>query len=226
MKNNYTHISLVLDRSGSMESMRDDAIGGFNTFLKDQQAVPGTATLTLVQFDDRYEKQVDAAPLAGVKPLDATTFVPRGSTALLDAIGRTINETGARLATMPEAERPEKVLFVTLTDGMENASRVFSRSQIFDKITHQRDVYDWEFVFLAANQDAIEAGAAMGFAADASATYAGSGKGQRQAMQAVSQATAKYRSAPKSAPAPAGTPTVKRAFFDADDRAVIEEGNE
>ena len=225
MKKNYTHISMVLDRSGSMESMRTDAIGGFNTFLRDQQGVAGTATLTLVQFDDHYENQYDFAPIVSVKPLDTATFVPRGSTALLDAIGRTIDETGARLAAMPDAERPEKVLFVTLTDGMENASHIFTRTQIFAKITHQRDVYDWEFVFLAANQDAIEAGATMGFAADSSATYAATGKGQQSAMQAVSQATAKYRGAPRPAPTAEGMPAPKRKFFDEDDRAVIEEGN-
>jgi len=223
MKKDYTHISMVLDRSGSMEQMRMDAIGGFNAFLKDQQAAPGTATLTLVQFDDRYESLYDVAPIGSVKPLDTTTFVPRGSTALLDALGKAMDETGARLAALPDTERPEKVLFVTLTDGMENASRTFTRAQIFDKITHQRDKYDWEFVFLAANQDAIEAGATMGFSADSSATYAGTGKGQQAAMQAVSQATTKYRSVAK--PAPGAAPAPKRSFFDAEDRAVIEEGN-
>ncbi|MBC8140815.1 MAG: VWA domain-containing protein [Armatimonadetes bacterium] len=225
MKKDYTHITLVLDRSGSMEQMRTDAIGGFNTFLKDQQAAPGAATLTLVQFDDRYESSYSLAPIASVKPLDTTTFVPRGSTALLDALGKAIEETGARLAAMPDDERPEKVLFVTLTDGMENASRIFTRAQIFDKITHQRDVYDWEFVFLAANQDAIEAGETMGFARDSSATYAATGKGQQSAMQAVSQATTRYRMIQKIAPTPGKPPAPKPAFFDAADRAVIEEGN-
>ncbi len=220
MKADYTHITLVLDRSGSMESMRGDAIGGFNTFLKDQQAAPGLASLTLVQFDDRYEKMYEFAPLATVTPLSEQTFVPRGSTALLDAVGQAIDETGARLATFPESNRPAKVLFVTLTDGMENASHKFSRQQIFDKITHQRDVYGWDFVFLAANQDAIATGASMGFQADSSATYAATGKGQRSAMQAVSQATAKYRSASPDAPAFLRR---KQSFFDAEDRAVIEE---
>ncbi|MBC8139134.1 MAG: VWA domain-containing protein, partial [Fibrella sp.] len=115
MKTDYTHITLVLDRSGSMESMRGDAIGGFNTFLKDQQAAPGAATLTLVQFDDRYEKPYEFAPIASVAPLSERTFVPRGSTALLDAVGQAIEETGGRLASLPEHERPAKVLFVTLT---------------------------------------------------------------------------------------------------------------
>ena len=222
MKNDYTHITLVLDRSGSMESMRTDAIGGFNTFLKDQQAAPGAATLTLVQFDDRYEKPHEFAPITGVPPLDATTFVPRGSTALLDAIGTAIDETGVRLAAMPDAQRPGKVLFVTLTDGMENASHRFDNRQITAKITHQRDVYGWEFVFLAANQDAIATGASMGFAAGSSATFAGTGKGQWAALRSLSQAAGKFRARP--APAP-GMAMEAAPFFDADDRAVIEEGN-
>ncbi len=220
MKTDYTHITLVLDRSGSMESMRGDAIGGFNTFLHDQQAVPGHATLTLVQFDDRYEKPFEFTPIGSVPPLNEQTFVPRGSTALLDAIGLAIEETGGRLAALAEHDRPGKVLFVTLTDGMENASHRFSQAQIAEKISHQRDVYTWEFVFLAANQDAIATGAQMGFAAGSSATFAATGKGQRSAMQAVSQATAKYRSV--NAPAPE---LRSRTFFDEADRAVLEEGN-
>lgn len=219
MKSDYTHITLVLDRSGSMESMRGDAIGGFNTFLKDQQAAPGMATLTLVQFDDRYEKPYEFAPLDSVVALNETTFVPRGSTALLDAVGQAIDETGARLVALVEGDRPAKVLFVTLTDGMENASHTFTRQQIFEKITHQRDVYAWDFVFLAANQDAIATGATMGFTADSSATYAATGQGQRNAMQAMSQATAKYRAANPAAPA---FQRRKESFFDAEDRAVLE----
>ena len=220
MKADYTHITLVLDRSGSMESMRSDAIGGFNTFLRDQQAEPGAATLTLVQFDDQYEKLSEFTPLASVAPLNETTFVPRGSTALLDAIGQAIDETGARLATLAEADRPGKVLFVTLTDGMENASHLFSRASISDKITHQRDVYSWEFVFLAANQDAIATGETMGFTRDSSATYAASPLGHRSAMRGVSQAMSKFRSRSLGE-----NEEQKGKFFDAEDRAVIEEGN-
>ena len=136
----------------------------------------------------------------------------------MDAVGQAIDETGTGLATLPEKERPAKVLFVTLTDGMENASHQFTRPQIFAKITHQRDVYGWDFVFLAANQDAIATGATMGFTAESSATYAATGKGQRNAMQAVSLATAKYRAAEIDAPA---FQRRKQSFFDAEDRAVI-----
>lgn len=218
MNTDYTHISFVLDRSGSMSAMRADAIGGFNVFLRDQQAASGKATLTLAQFNNQYEIVHDFAPLASAAPLSEKTFVPSGGTALLDAIGRTIDGTGAKLAAMPESERPGKVLCVILTDGEENASHVFTRVQVMEKITHQRDVYDWVFVFLAANQDAIQTGQSLGIAAESSATYAASGAGQQAAMRGVSQAVRKMRaegqreySLRKSAGA-----------FDAEDRAVVE----
>jgi uncharacterized protein YegL len=162
MKENYTHISFVLDRSGSMQSMLNDAIGGFNAFLAEQQAFPGEATFTLAQFDNIYELIYPFANLQDVKPLTKETFVPRGSTALLDAIGKCIIETGKHLAATPEPARPEKVLFVILTDGEENSSREFDLHKINELITHQQDVYQWQFIFLAANQDAIASASRLG----------------------------------------------------------------
>lgn len=173
-------IAVVLDRSGSMQSIRDATIEGFNEFLQGQKAAPGEATLTLVQFDDHYEVDHDAAPLAEVSPLNTKTYVPRGSTALLDAIGRTINTLGERLAAMSEHDRPARVLFAIITDGQENASREFTRAKVFEMITHQREKYAWEFMFLAANQDAIASGRDMGidpaFAADFNANAGSSRK--------------------------------------------------
>ncbi len=161
MNNNLTEIACVIDRSGSMESIRDDAIGGFNSFLDTQKKQPGDARLTLVLFDNEYLVPENGTPLARVKPLDATTYVPRGSTALYDAIGRTINEVGARLASTPEPDRPGKVIVAILTDGQENASTEFSRETIATMISHQQKAYAWEFVFLAANQDAVTAAEAI-----------------------------------------------------------------
>src|SRR6266487_1756585 len=106
MRNDMTDITIVLDRSGSMEAIREDAVGGFNRFLRDQQAADGQARLTLVQFDHLYEPLYQGLDIRDAKALDQTTFVPRGSTALLDAIGRTIKATGDRLSAMTEAERP------------------------------------------------------------------------------------------------------------------------
>src|SRR5688572_19962196 len=102
MKSGYTDISVVLDRSGSMEAIKSDTIGGFNAFLADQQMADGEATITLAQFDDVYEVVYSAIPIAAARRLDDETFKPRNSTALLDAIGRTINDTGKRLEAMPE----------------------------------------------------------------------------------------------------------------------------
>ncbi len=156
MKENLTEIVCVLDRSGSMGSIVNDAIGGFNTFLRDQKTQEGEATITVVLFDHEYKVLHNGVNIQDVPELDHTTFVPRGSTALNDAIGKSINEVGARLARAEESERPSKVIFVILTDGGENASKEFTAEQVKEMINHQKDVYSWMFVFLAANQDAFE----------------------------------------------------------------------
>ena len=130
MKKDYTHISLVLDRSGSMDSVKADTIGSFNTFLKEQKENPKECTFTLVQFDNEYEIIHDFVSLKKSKNLTEKTFVPRGMTALYDAIGRTINSVGQKLADMSEEDRPERVIFVVLTDGEENSSKEFHRDQI------------------------------------------------------------------------------------------------
>jgi hypothetical protein len=193
MKANYTDISIVLDRSGSMQSIRRDTIGGFNAFLQEQRAVPGAAAITLVQFDDQYEPVYQAMRLSDAPELTEETFVPRGSTALLDAIGRTINETGRRLAALPEPERPGKVVFVILTDGEENASREFDIQRINELIRQQREVYKWQFVFLGANQDAIASASRIGIQAGHALTYAANQAGAPAAMAAVSRNLASYR---------------------------------
>lgn len=161
MSKDTAELICIIDRSGSMHSIRDDAIGGFNAFLKEQKALPGDARLTLVLFDDQYEVVFDGAPLREVLDLTEETYVPRGSTALLDAVGRALSAASARLSGIPEDGRPEKVIVCILTDGMENASREFTREQIFDMIS-ARKTNGWEFVFLAASQEAIQEGAAMG----------------------------------------------------------------
>jgi hypothetical protein len=166
-----TDITVVLDRSGSMASIASDVIGGLNTFIQGQAQVEGEARFTLAQFDDQYEVVHAHVPVQQVPPLTDRTYVPRGSTALLDAIGRTIIDTGARLAMLPEAERPEAVIFAVQTDGLENASREFTRQQVFEMIRHQEEKYAWQFVFLAADQDAIDEGGKMGFAAASALDY-------------------------------------------------------
>ena len=168
MRTDLTDITMVVDRSGSMESIKSDAEGGINSFIDQQKQEPGEALLTLVQFDTDYEFVHSGVP---VKQIPAFTLVPRGSTALLDAVGRAINETGARLAAMAESQRPALVVFVIVTDGAENSSREFTRDQIRTMVEHQQSAYKWQFTFLAANQDAFAAGGSMGIAQDGIAAY-------------------------------------------------------
>ena len=193
MNKNLTEIAFVLDRSGSMISCAESAITGFNQFIRDQKQAPGLARLTLVLFDDQYETPALSLPLQEVSELNANTFVPRGSTALLDAIGRTIDELGARLAGLPEAERPGCVIVPILTDGLENASNIFTHTDIQKKITHQRDVYQWQFLFLGANQDAIASAARIGIPSRMSAGFVADAFGADASMKGVSRRISSHR---------------------------------
>ena len=185
MKDNFTRIAIVLDRSGSMESCKESTVAGFNEFIRAQKEIPGEATVKLVQFDDQYETVFDK-PLKDCPELTQNTFVPRGSTALLDAQGRTIVELGQELAALPESERPSKVIVVTLTDGLENASKEYNLDKIGAMIREQRDKYNWDFVFLGANQDAIATAAAMSIPLPSAMSYSTSKAGIAATMAAVS----------------------------------------
>jgi len=169
MNTDLTDITLVVDRSGSMEHIREDAAGGVNSFIRQQAKEPGEALLTLVQFDTEYEFLHKGVPIQNVPDYD---LVPRGATALLDAVGRAINETGERLAKMAEADRPGLVIFVVTTDGHENSSKEFDKSQIKTMIERQQNDYDWHFTFLGASQDAFSEARSMGIAAAGAANYA------------------------------------------------------
>ena len=177
MNKNYTEIAFILDRSGSMESCREAAMNGFNLFLHKQQQTEGLAKLTLVLFDDEYLVPINALPVAEVIALNHDTYLPRGSTALLDAIGRTIDDLGARLAAMPEKDRPGQVIVTILTDGLENSSQTYTWQQIARAIKQQTEQYRWTFLFLGANQDAIATAAQMNIAAANAATYVADGAG-------------------------------------------------
>ncbi|MDR3799159.1 MAG: VWA domain-containing protein, partial [Terracidiphilus sp.] len=185
MRDNFTRIAIVLDRSGSMESCKESTVAGFNEFIRTQREIPGEATVKLVQFDDQYETVFDK-PLKECPELTQNTFVPRGSTALLDAQGRTIVEMGQELVALPESERPSKVIVVTLTDGMENASKQYNLDKIGEMIREQRDKYSWDFVFLGANQDAIATAAAMSIPLPSAMSYSTSKAGVAATMAAVS----------------------------------------
>lgn len=167
MKSGYTHITLVCDRSGSMQAVRDDAEGAVRQFIADQKNVPGEATLYFVDFDashgqgDHWYRTVHDGDLASCPDYVLT---PRGSTALLDAIGAAIVKTGERLADLPEQARPEHVVFVVQTDGQENSSREWKLEQIREAIKRQTDDYHWQFLFLGMGPDTFAQGHDMGFA--------------------------------------------------------------
>jgi hypothetical protein len=171
-KTNFVEIVVALDRSGSMSSVRNDTIGGFNTFVSDQRReAKGDVKLTLVQFDDQYEINYNGMPIQDVPPLTEATYIPRGMTALLDAVGKTISTVGDRLAKTPENERPSLVIFVILTDGQENQSKEFKLDQIKTMITHQTEKYNWQFLFLGADQNSFQA-ESMGFSKSNTYNYA------------------------------------------------------
>jgi len=194
MRNDLTDLTVVLDRSGSMASCKDDAEGGLNEFIKNQKAHPGDCLFSLVQFDTEYEFVHRAVP---IKSVPRCTLMPRGSTALLDAVGRAIIETGERLRATDEAQRPGLAVFVIVTDGQENSSHEFTKQKIKDMIEHQTTHYKWQFTFLGANQDAFAEAAAMGIPAAGTANYRQTARAFRGAGTNVArmrQATAKGES--------------------------------
>ena len=162
MKKDYTHICIVLDASGSMECIENDIKGSFNTFLNKQREEQGKTVFDLFQFSDEVERLVKSADLALFKDDLMAKYTCSGCTALNDAVCIAIDTMGKEFAEMPETERPENVLCVIITDGQENASKEFSTADVKKRIEHQQNVYQWEFLFLAANQDAFESGSALG----------------------------------------------------------------
>ncbi len=161
-------ITLVVDRSGSMDAIRADAEGGVNSLIAEQAQQPGEALLTLIQFDTEYECVHSGVSLDAIPKYELR---PRGCTALLDAVGRGINETSEKLSSLNEADRPGLIIFVIVTDGMENSSHEFTKSQIKDMIERQQREYNWHFTFLGANQDAFAEAGAMGIHAEGTAEY-------------------------------------------------------
>lgn len=188
-----TEIVYILDRSGSMSTVWSDAFNGLNEYIKAQKEVPGECTFSLVLFDYEYIVPIDAQDLQEVHPVSDIIAYPRGSTALLDALGKTINTVGARLAGMPEQERPEKVIVVTMTDGYENASREYTVEQVARMVKHQEEKYAWEFIFMGAGVDAIAAGRGLGMKVENTANFAKTKRGFDDASNYASLNTTNYR---------------------------------
>jgi hypothetical protein len=209
-----THLYFLLDRSGSMQSIKSDIEGGFAAFIEEQRKAPGECRVTLAQFDDQYDVVYSGRSLADVPPLD---LQPRNMTALLDAMGRLITSAGAELAALPDSERPGTVIVAIMTDGLENASHEWTHPAIKALVEQQTKDYDWQFMYMGADQDAVEVGKGLGVAADASVTYS-RGK-SRAAMSMAGAKLSAYRAA--KAAAPAGAPAPVMEAFTAEERDAL-----
>ena len=190
------YVAMVVDRSGSMRSMGCEVMNGFNTFVKEQKALPGKCSATVVSFDNEVEVLQHGVPLQQVREANHTTFSPRGMTALLDAIGQTVEMIENKVDSM--ANKPDKIMVMILTDGAENASKKFSKKDVMDKIQSLEATGDWEFVFVGANQDAIAVGASYGMRAKNCLTYGATPEYQNETFKCMSENMTSYRFATKS----------------------------
>lgn len=159
---NLTEVVFIIDRSGSMQTMKADVIGGFNAFIDNQRKQSGEAKVSVALFDNEYSLLVDGKDIQDVDYLNETTYVPRGGTALLDAIGRTINDVQARIKKASAKERPSKVIAVVITDGEENGSREFRKDTITEMLKEQREKNKWEVLFIGADEASIRGAGNVG----------------------------------------------------------------
>lgn len=215
---NLTHLAMLLDRSGSMQAIKAATQQGFDLFLAEQRETPGRCTVTLAQFDDAYEEVYADRDLRDVPPLD---LQPRGTTALLDSIGRLVQTTALRIAQLPEDRRPATVIVGIMTDGLENASKEYTHAAIKALVTEREQVFGWTFLYMGANQDAIEVGASLGVAADRSLTYDGAHVGA--AYEATSRALHDLRGAVAAGVAP-GAARDAHATFTPQEREAARAG--
>ena len=200
MKSGLTYIIFVIDRSGSMSSIRSDMIGGFNSFIKKQQeAKIGTCRVFAYKFDTEYETMFENTDLYEVPLLTEKNYEPRGGTALYDSLGKTITDIGLRLNSTPEEERPEKVLIVTITDGEDNSHLTnkntvkYNSQQVKEMVKHQTEVYKWDFAYIGANQDSWAVGQSMGYQAGTTLDYVADSAGTAVAFDTLARSTTMYR---------------------------------
>lgn len=193
MKQGLTELVFIMDKSGSMAGLESDTIGGFNSMLQKQKAVDGECRITTVLFDNNYELLHDRIDIRAVGPMTDKEYYVGGSTALLDAIGRTIHKIGTAQKHTANDYRAEKVLFVIITDGLENASHEYSSDQVKAQIERQKKEYGWEFIFLGANIDAVETARRFGIAPDRAQNYHADAEGVELNFRVMSDAVTSFR---------------------------------
>ncbi len=192
MNTNVNEIIFLLDRSGSMAGLESDTIGGFNAFVERQCRLEGETVLTTVLFDDEYEVLWNGVSAKDIKLTDKEYFV-RGTTALLDAVGKTILEVGNRLSRTNVEQRPNKVIFVITTDGMENASLEFTYKKVKELIHHQQEKYNWEFIFMGANIDAAKEADSLGISKDNAYKFEATDAGVERMYDTICEAVSEKR---------------------------------
>jgi len=196
METNLTELVFILDRSGSMSGMESDTIGGFNSMLAKQQSEHGKCHITTILFDNEYEVLHDRLDIRAVGPITDEDYYVRGSTALLDAVGKTISKIGNVQKQSKNEYRADKVLFVITTDGMENASREYSYDKVKTLIERQKTKYGWEFIFLGANIDAVEAANRFGIDRSRAQNFHNDSKGVKLNYHIINEAVTSFRAAP------------------------------
>jgi uncharacterized protein YegL len=193
MKKDLVELVFILDRSGSMSGLESDTIGGFNSMLEKQKQTPGDALVSTVLFDDRFEVLHNRKNISEIKPITKKEYFVRGSTALLDAIGRSIVKIVSIYRKLKEEVKPERTVFVITTDGMENASKEFSAFQIKNMIEFQKEKFNWEFIFLGANIDAVRTARDFGICAERVANYHSDEKGTQLNYEVISETISNLR---------------------------------
>ncbi len=195
MKKGLTELVFILDKSGSMSGLEADTIGGYNSMLEKQQAVDGECHITTVLFDNNYEILHDRINIKAVSAITDKEYQVGGSTALLDAIGRTINKIGNAQKHTADDYRAEKVMFVIITDGEENASREYSSEKVKAQIERQKTKYCWEFIFLGANIDAVQTAGRFGITSERAFDYLPDSQGTSLNFKVMSEAVKTFRQA-------------------------------
>ena len=196
---NTTEMVFIIDKSGSMSGLESDTIGGFNSNIKQQRETGENVLVTAVLFDTTFKTLYDRVNISEIENMTTKDYCPGGGTALCDAVGNTINRIKYAQQYLKKDERPDKTMFVIITDGQENSSREFSSSKVKELITEQKQKHDWEFLFLGANMDAVETANTYGIDADKAVTYMSDVIGTTTAWGALANITSGFAKIGKKA---------------------------